>query len=248
MTLARIYLTGRMAIEGTKLIDEGSLPGVQGRVALAALSLTPHPIGRDHLAEIMWGEDIAEGWEKSLAPILSKLRRAIADAGISGASIVSSTGAVELRREEPVWVDVLDAVTALDAAEGELRTGNHRSAWVGGAVATAVFRRPFLPGASSDWVNQQRRSLHNWLLRSYEVVADSWEGLGQPQQAAIAARQLISIDPFRESGYVRLIRAHAAQGNRAEAVRVFSEAREFLVTELGVEPSDRLQEAYEEII
>ena len=74
--MARIYLTGRLAIEGPKgIVDEGELPGVQGRVALASLVMARGPISRVSLANTVWGEtSLPAGWDKALNSIISKLR------------------------------------------------------------------------------------------------------------------------------------------------------------------------------
>ncbi len=240
-------MTGRVTLEAERVVDEADLPGLQGRIAVAALALTPHAMARDRLASIMWAEP-PEGWERSLSPILSKVRRALEKAGDDGSRLVSSAGSVEMRRDPSIWVDALDATRELDAAEGALRRDDARRAWVGAAVASAVFRRPFLPGVSGLWIDEQRRAFHNRLVRAFEVVADAWSLLDDPVQSGAAAEQLIAIDPYRETGYIKLMRACADQGNRAAALRVFARAREVLASELGVEPSDRLQAVYEEIL
>ena len=48
-----------------------------------------------------------------------------------------------------------------------------------------------------------------------------------PLEAANWAEQTIALAPFRETGYRRLMEAHAAAGNRAEALRVYERADGF---------------------
>ena len=93
--MARIYLTGRLAIEGPKgIVEEGELSGVQGRVAPAALVMARGPISRDTLANTVWGESTPPaGWDKALNSIISKLRAALASSGVDGrATLVSGSG------------------------------------------------------------------------------------------------------------------------------------------------------------
>jgi DNA-binding SARP family transcriptional activator len=47
----------------------------------------------------------------------------------------------------------------------------------------------------------------------------------------------VRLEPFRESGYRRLMQVLVSRGDRAEAVRVFEECRRLLADELGVSPS-----------
>ena len=235
-------------IEADIVVDESALPGNQGRIALAVLGVTPHPVSRADLAAAMWDEDLPDRWEKSLSPILSKVRKAFDAAGADGSAVLSSGGSVELRRDRMLKVDVMEATRELDAAEGAIRRGEPREAWRGAAVATAVFRRPFLPGADGAWISEQRRKFHTNVVRAFEVIADAWILLRDPAQAVTAAETLIELDMFRETGYARLMRAQALAGNRAEALRTYTEARRVLVENLGVEPSARLQAVYDEIL
>jgi DNA-binding SARP family transcriptional activator len=54
--------------------------------------------------------------------------------------------------------------------------------------------------------------------------------------------------PFRETGYQLLMRAHAAVGNRAEALRVYERCRSLLSEELGVPPSSQTEAVYLDIL
>jgi DNA-binding SARP family transcriptional activator len=246
--LIRIYLAGRMAIEGTQLVDEGDLPGPMGRVLLAALALGRGPVSRARLASILWDGEAPDQFDRSLNPLLSKLRRGLTSAGGEGDLLVSGGGAVELRRTSRVWIDIEEARRALDAAEGALRRDRPREAWPRAAVATSVFRRPFLEGIDLTWVAEQRRSLNSQLLRAHAVTVDVWMRLGDLGQAAVAAAQLVEVDPFLETSHERLIRIHTMAGNRAAALLAFAECERVLRDQLGVEPSGLVQRAYEDAL
>src|SRR5690606_11462812 len=96
--LIGMYLAGRMALEGTELVDESDLPGPLGRVLLASLALSRGPVSRVRLASIMWDGELPDQYERSLNPLLSKLRRRLVAAGGDNDLLVSGGGAVELRR------------------------------------------------------------------------------------------------------------------------------------------------------
>jgi DNA-binding SARP family transcriptional activator len=59
-----------------------------------------------------------------------------------------------------------------------------------------------------------------------------------------AARELLEVAPFRESGHLLLMRALSARGNRAEAIAVYERLRILLREELGVDPDQAMQQAY----
>ncbi len=230
-----------MSIEGPKgTVDEVELPGVQGRVALAALVMARGPISRDGLAEAIWeSHELPAGWEKALGPIVSKLRTTLSRAGIDGrAALVSGTGAFEFRRHGEIEVDVEQCTTAVDAAEGALRRADIATAWANAAVGTAIARRPFLAGVYGDWVVGQRQELEDLHYRALEVLVDVWVERDDLGQAVGVAEALTSVDRLRERGYRRLIEVHGAANDTAAAQRAFLRCREALA-ELGVEPSER---------
>ena len=70
----------------------------------------------------------------------------------------------------------------------------------------------------------------------------------QPEYAVKHAREAVAIEPFRETGYQLLMRAHAAVGNRAEALRVNERCRSLLSEELGVPPSSQTEAVYLDIL
>jgi DNA-binding SARP family transcriptional activator len=47
----------------------------------------------------------------------------------------------------------------------------------------------------------------------------------------------VAVEPLRETAHAALIRAHLAQGNRAEATRQLQRLAELLDKELGEKPS-----------
>ncbi|MFQ5524583.1 MAG: BTAD domain-containing putative transcriptional regulator, partial [Acidimicrobiia bacterium] len=69
-----------------------------------------------------------------------------------------------------------------------------------------------------------------------------------PRLIPVVAREAIELAPFRETAYARLIEAHLAAGNRAEALRVYEEVRSLLVDTMGVEPTERVQALYEQAL
>ena len=69
-----------------------------------------------------------------------------------------------------------------------------------------------------------------------------------PLRAQLAARQLVELAPFRESGHALLMRAHAARGNHAEALQAFERLRVLLRDELGSTPSPALRALHEQVL
>jgi len=64
----KVFLAGRVAVETDGVVvDEGRLPGRQGRLLFAYLVAEQgRPVPRDELAEALWGETPPASWDKAL--------------------------------------------------------------------------------------------------------------------------------------------------------------------------------------
>lgn len=244
--MLRVYLVGRVMIESpARLIQPSEFPGRQGRLAFVYLAASPRRVERDQLADVLWGEDLPEAWQSALNAIVSKLRRILDRVGLDGArALEASHGSYELRLPEGTWIDLREAVNSLDLAEGALARDEPGKAWPAAAVASAILRRPFLPGDTGSWVEQTRRELNQLEVRTYDTLAGAWLQAGNAPAAIRAARRAVELAPFRESGYARLMECQLAAGDRAEAVRVYGELRDLLQDSMGLSPAPEVERVY----
>src|SRR3954454_4504372 len=119
----KVFLLGGVSLEsGGRVVDEPRFPGRQGRLLFAYLVAEQgRPVPRDELAEAVWGETPPATWEKALSVIVSKLRAVLAEAGVDGASVLTSAfGCYRLDLTEGSWVDVIAATKAAREAEAAL--------------------------------------------------------------------------------------------------------------------------------
>lgn len=237
-------------VEGpTRVLEASALPGRQGRLALVYLAAQPRRVDRHELAEVLWPDELPDSWDAGLTVIISKLRKALnsIESG-AGEALTSTHGAYELRLTEGTFVDFRTAINEVDKAEGALRRGHPKEAWSHATVASAIFRRRFLPGETGPWVDRMRRDLCEFEIRTFDALASSWLALGYPTAALPAARHVADLAPYRESSYARLMECHIANGDRAEAIRVYQEVRELLVETMGISPSGRVDALYEQAL
>jgi DNA-binding SARP family transcriptional activator len=235
----RLYLTGRLSAElGDRSLDERRLPGHQGRRALAYLALErARPVAIDQLADAVWGTATPAGaWETALSAVVSKLRAALR-ALDPRCGVTTAAGCYQLSLPPDAWVDVEAARTALDQAEGHVRAGRLPAAWGPGNVAASIAVRPLLPGVDAEWLTRARAALRDTRVRALECLAAVASANGEHPLAAALAREAVDLEPFRETGWQRLMRVLAAGGNRAEAVRAYGRCKALLAAELGVAPA-----------
>jgi DNA-binding SARP family transcriptional activator len=145
------------------------------------------------------------------------------------------------------WVDVEAALAGVDAAEGMLAAGKPQAAYGPSLIATTILRRPFLPGDDGPWAEERRAALASVLVRALDCRIEALIANGEVELALTHAREAVRLEPYRESGYRRLMRVQAQMGERGEAVRAYLELRKLLADELGVEPSDETTSVYREI-
>jgi DNA-binding SARP family transcriptional activator len=100
--------------------------------------------------------------------------------------------------------------------------------------------RELLPGWYDEWLEVERRRLHQLRMHALEVVAQELIERGRPAQALPAALELIAADPLRESAHRLLIRVHIAEGNVAAALDQYELCRALLHAQVGVQPSGAL--------
>jgi predicted ATPase/DNA-binding SARP family transcriptional activator len=240
----RIHLTGRIAVEdGELVLDERQLPKRQGRVLFARLVLEGGPVHRDVLAETLWPDDLPSTWDRTLAGVLSRLRRTLSL--FDGVSISNVSGSYRLDLPSEPEVDVAVAGSQCDAAERALAVGDAARAASSAAVSAAIARRPFLAGHGGAWVDAQRAELRTVLVRALEVGAEAT--LGTSECVALAG-EAVELEPFREHANLLLIRAHHALGNTADALRAYERYRSLLGDELGADPGPDVRALHLELL
>ena len=247
----KVFLTGRVEVTtGGAVIDEAQLGGRQGRLLFAYLvAERGRAVPRDELAEALWGETPPATRDKALTVNASKLRGALADAGLDGRELLTAAfGCYRLDLPAGTWVDLFAAASSAQDAEEALAAGELDQARAAAESAESLARRPFLPGEDGTWVEQKRRDLADIRERALSVLADACLRSGAEREAAKWAGELIALSPFREAGYRRLMEAHVVAGNRGEALRVYEQCRRLLAEELGAYPSPETDSIYRALL
>jgi DNA-binding SARP family transcriptional activator len=243
VSVIRVHLTSRIAVRGPAgQVVGADLPGELGRLLLTRLVLRRYPVARSQLLEDLWCGAPPPAAESVLNATISRLRRSFDRVGVEGRSVlVASGGLVELRRPHGTWVDVEAAHRAVDAAEGHLRRGEPKMAWAEAVVASAIARRPLLPGFEREWLDLEQDRLSRALERSLSVLTDAWLALGDSSQATSMARELVRVAPLAESSHRRLVLALLAAGDRAAASQAVAAWDRVLTDELGLPPDGCLR-------
>lgn len=237
----RIYLCGRVTVERAgRVLTDAALGGRQGRLLFAFLGTRRTlPVSKAELIDAIWGARMPPSADTAMNALVSKLRASLRRLGVPQPHGIASNGGTYQLVVPSAWIDVEGARTAIDRAEGALRGNAWTAAWGSANVAAAISRQPFLPDDEHQWVKQQRAQIERVWRRALLVLSAVSVRNGEHELGIQHAAEVLSAEPFDEMACQALMRAHAAAGNRAEALRVYANCRKLFRDELGAEPSEQ---------
>jgi SARP family transcriptional regulator, regulator of embCAB operon len=236
----RIYLCGRVTVERNgRVLSESGFAGRQGRLLFTFFGTRRiQPLSRTQVIDAIWASVTPPSAQTALNALVSKLRAALRDLGLPPPhGIATDVGTYRLAVAS-AWIDTEEALTAIDRAEGRLRANALSDAWSSANVAATITRQPFLPDEEQPWAQRQRGQLQRVWRRGLLVLSAVSTQKGEYELGIQHAAEALAAEPFDEVACQALMRAHAAAGNRAEALRVFANCRKLFRDELGAEPSE----------
>ena len=221
---------------------EGGVPlpvrGVKQRTVLALLALhRGQPVSADRLIEALWGDGQVANPVNALQAQIGQLRRTLGAAAI----VTSDAGyALGIGPDD------------VDAARFEQLVARGRRLLEEGEVALAStvlgealrLRRgePLAEFADAGFAEAERAHLAELTLVAIETRVEADLVLGRHGELVGELEALCREHPLRERLWELLMLALYRAGRQAEALRAYTEARDRLVDELGIDPGPALRE------
>ena len=208
------------------------------RALLALLLLNANEaVSTDRLIDQLWGESRSASATKVLQNYVSKLRRLLGD----GVLITRAHG-YELR-VEPGELDVDRFDDLVADGRRALAAGDPEHAAAVLAKALALWRGPPLADlAYEPFAAAEIERLDGLRLAALIERIDADLELGRHDALIGELETLVARYPLQERLRGQLMLALYRSGRQAEALRVYKETRRVLVDELGIEPSQELQQ------
>ncbi|TLP65971.1 BTAD domain-containing putative transcriptional regulator [Microbispora triticiradicis] len=222
-------------------------PSVRALLARLALSCG-RVVPVDGLTDALWGEDLPADATNALQIRVSKLRRALAAAGLGGDVLVTQAPGYRLAAP-PESVDAHVFERLLVLARAETAAGNVTAALGRLDDALRLWRGPALADVGATaWAATESARLEELRLGAvedrYELVLES----GGHNEAVADIERLVARHPLRERLHRLLMLALYRGGRQAEALAAYQALRRGLADELGIDPSPELQALAEAIL
>jgi DNA-binding SARP family transcriptional activator len=220
---------------------------------VAYLALRPGAVRRETLAEALWPGIPARASRNRFDVALNAARRALEPSVPARGPfrVLTSEGGLCRLATAGLVTDVEVCDRLARGCEGFLEHRAH-ARWSGGPApaareargalvplerALAAYRGDLLPQLpDAAWAEAERERLrdrHHRLLMGLAAITLS---LGEPARAAEVARRVLAFDPLHEEALRLLMRALAARGERAAALRLYHEFERRLAAELDTAP------------
>ncbi len=210
--------------------------GVRRRALLVRMLVSSNQVvSADRLAEDLWDSKPLPGARSTLSSHISLLRRALGPERIvslgGGYSLVVEAGELDVSAFE----------VAASSGQDALRRGDWRRAQDVLQGALAIWRGPaLLDVAGSAWATPEIVRLENLRLAATEAWLDARLAVGDYADVVALSEAAVSEHPLRERFWAQLMVALYRSGRQAEALRAFQRLRDYLVDEVGIEPSAEL--------
>jgi TolB-like protein len=216
--LGRVQLAGP---EGPVDLPNKKLAGLLAYLA----STAPRPQQREKLSALLWGSHFDAQAKQNLRQALFRLRKVVGPDALQGDGdvVVLSASAIACdvsRFEELIGEGTREALTA----------------------AADLYRGRFMDDIAvseegwTQWLTEERQRLEDLALGALMRLGEQELAAGHPVTALKAAQRAVTLNSMREDAHRVIIRALAASGRKAEALKHYDDLVVLLKRELSTEP------------
>lgn len=213
------------------------VPGVKVRALLADLLTNRNQVvSADRLIDDLWGDDSPANPTGALQVRVSQLRKALNDAEPGARDLVESRAPGYLLRAGTVDADRF-AELARHTDVGPLTEA--LALWRGEAYADV---------ADAEFVRAEATRLAEQRLAVHERLAEARLARGEHDLAAADLAELVARNPLHEGLRAVQLRALYAAGRQSEALDSYTDLRDRLADELGLDPGPELVALHRRIL
>ena len=212
----------------------------------ALIALGGHQVDKSRLADLLWPEVEPDAAAAALDMAVSRLRKLLALPN----AIRIEDGKIGFDPDQ-VWVDVWAFDRDVEALQSALRSagaGNDDEVAKLGQRLLSGYRGAFLENEEPQrWMLAARDRWRSRFLRSLTDAGRYWERHERWSEAIELYERGIEVETLAEELYRQLMHCHLAQGQPAQAARVYRQCRETLSVQLGTAPSTETEALFRSI-
>ncbi len=203
---------------------------------------------RQTLSEALWPELDAEHGRAALRATLLELRKLLERSHAPGerTHLLVERETLALEQNSSLLLDlrIVEALSKHIGRRVDPPAGQEHEAWLAQLEqATRLARGPFLASFTlrdspffDDWTRQHREYWHLRVHQLFDALSRIYERAGDVERAIETVSRWLGFDPLQEEGYRRLMRLRFSLGDRAGALRAYSDCRDVLASGLQLEP------------
>ena len=233
-----------------EVVEDGNpiaLGTLKERLVLAVLLLHANEfVSRERLMDDLWGEAPPPTARKAVNVYVSKLRQTLRRGGTD--PIATADGGYRLR-VEPEQLDAASMQRVVAEAREAVSSGDLTGAADRFREALGCWRGPTLAGLELE--SRGRDEVARLDELRLAVLMDRIDcdlALGRHEQALGELSVLVPEHPLRERLRAQQMLGLYRADRQAEALEAYAEARQTLVDDLGIEPSEALQRLQQAIL
>ena len=230
-----------------EVLVEGRLVELRGqkqRELLAILVVHANDVvSADRLIDALWSESPPASALKTLQAYVSRLRKALDDEGLTthghGYSFTLGKDQLDAAQFTRLLEDGRRALAAGEPARAADVLDTALGLWRGPALADFTY---------ASFAQEEIARLEELRLAAREERIEAALALARHAEAVVELGALVSQHPLRERLRGQFMLALYRSGRQAEALQVYQEGRRTLAEELGLEPSQSLQQLERQIL
>lgn len=249
VSVFKVYLFGKFRVQDNGR-EIGPFPSAKAKELFCYLLLhRDRSHLREVLASLLWGDCPTSLSKKYFRQTLWQLQQALHGHLPNKSTRLFRVDHESLRLDSQpwLWLDcavVEQAFATVQGVRGE-QIGERQARCLLDAVS--LYKGDLLEGQYQDWSLYHRERLQNIYIAILDKLMGYCEAHHKFEAGMAHAELLLRRDEACERAYYRLIRLHYLAGDRAGALRQFQRCETALQKELGVVPSRRTLELYQQI-
>ena len=206
------------------------------------------PQPRESLSEILWADQPAIISKKNLRQTLWHLQSAFKEFKKSSKlELLIDDGWIHIRLPTDFWLDTAEFERVFNSVNHKQVRELSAEDFTAMQYAVNLYRGDLLEGWYQDWCIFERERFQMMNLMLLDKLVQYCEVHQKYNRGLAYGWQILGHDHAYERAHRQLMRLYALSGDRTQALHQYQRCANALQIELGVEPSARTRQLYEQI-